>query len=142
MALIVDSEYGFRMAAAVEWLLEKGFRVAVVCEDFFVGRGLVESAEMLWFGRVAERGVVFHPRMRVAEANGESVVCRDRFSGREQVFDHVAMVVHAQPEAPADGLYRQLREAHPSVITVGDARAPRLMGEAIHHAHRAVLLDE
>ncbi|MCZ6842668.1 MAG: FAD-dependent oxidoreductase [SAR324 cluster bacterium] len=138
-ALVVDGEYGFRMAAAVELLLDAGFQVQVVSDDFYVGRGLVESAELLWFNRVREQGAVFHPRTLVKELSGNSVTCADRFSDKERIFSPVSLVVHAQPELPADGLLADLRARHPQVLRVGDARAPRLMGEAILDAHRAVL---
>lgn len=148
-AVVVDHEFGFRMAAAVEKLLDAGFAVDVVTEDFFVGRELVESAEMLWFNRVAERGARFFPRLRAVKLNGVNLkggkldgaelVCADRFSGKERRFGPLAVVVHAQREVPDTALWHALRERHPRVIPVGDARAPRLMGEAILHAHRAAL---
>jgi 2,4-dienoyl-CoA reductase-like NADH-dependent reductase (Old Yellow Enzyme family) len=140
-AVVVDNEYGFRMAAAVEWLLERGYEVDVVSDDFYVGRGLVESGELLWFNRVAERGAVFHPRTVARSAEKKALTCADRFSGKEWELKPVALVVNAQPDVPADALWKPLREAHPRVIRVGDARAPRLMGEAILNAHRAVLLE-
>jgi len=40
---------------------------------------------------------------------------------------------------PETALLERLRGRHPRVITIGDARAPRLMGEAIVHAHRTVI---
>ncbi|MCZ6557723.1 MAG: hypothetical protein O7A69_08085 [SAR324 cluster bacterium] len=44
-----------------------------------MGRGLVESAELLWFNRVREQGAVFHARTLVKELSGNSVTCADRF---------------------------------------------------------------
>lgn len=139
-AIVVDGEYGFRMAAAVELLLEGGYQVDVLCDDFYVGRGLVESAEMLWFNRVRERGAEFHPRTLLKSVSKDGVVCADRFSGTERTFSPVELLVHAQPELPADALLAELRARHPAVLRVGDVRAPRLMGEAILDAHRTVLL--
>ncbi|MCH7476879.1 MAG: FAD-dependent oxidoreductase [SAR324 cluster bacterium] len=139
-ALVVDGEYGFRMGAAVEWLLERGLAPEVVTDDFFVGRELVESAELPWFNRVAERGVLFHPRLVFQGVRGGEVVCVERFSGQERMLGRAAIIVHALPEEPADDLFPVLSARHPGVIRIGDARAPRLMGEAILNAHRSVVL--
>ncbi|MCH8884858.1 MAG: hypothetical protein IIA41_15370 [SAR324 cluster bacterium] len=138
-AVVVDHEYGYRMANAVEWLLERGYGVDVVTEDLFVGRELVESAEFLWFNRVAEQGVAFHPRTRFAAAEPDAVTVADRFSGRERRLAPVSLLVWAAPEIPDDGLLAAIGEHHGRVAAIGDARAPRLMGEAIQHAHREVL---
>ncbi len=138
-AVVVDHEYGYRMANAVEWLLERGYGVDVVTEDLFVGRELVESAEFLWFNRVAEQGVTFHPRTRFAAAEPDAVTVADRFSGRERRLAPVSLLVWAAPEIPDDGLLAAIGEHHGRVAAIGDARAPRLMGEAIQHAHREVL---
>ncbi len=143
--MVVDGEYGFRMAAAVEWLLEKGYAVEVVSDDFYVGRGLVESGEMLWFPRVAGQGVVFHPRTVVcadgAAVTPRTLVCADRFSGKSRELAPVALVVPVLPDVPASGLYDVLSAGHAGVVRIGDARAPRLMGEAILDAHKAVLSE-
>jgi hypothetical protein len=148
-ALVVDHEYGFRMGNAVEWLLEKGWRVDILTPDFFIGRGLVESGEMLWFQRVSEQGALFHPLLEPVSFRNRgdrgSLLCRERFSGRERAFDDVSLLVVAQAEIPhpEPGQLAAIREGqHPRVITIGDARAPRLMGEAILHAHRTVLAEQ
>ena len=105
----------------------------------FVGRELVESAEFLWFNRVAEQGTAFHPRTCFVAAAPDAVTVADRFSGRERRLAPVSLLVWAAPEIPDDGLAARLQERHGHVATIGDARAPRLMGEAIQHAHREVL---
>jgi 2,4-dienoyl-CoA reductase (NADPH2) len=145
---VVDGEGGFSMAAAVEWLLEREYAVAVITADLFVGRGLVESAELLWFQRVAPRGARFHPRTLAEGVEDRTLRCRERFSGRAFALGPLAGVVIVEPEVPAGdrqgasaGLLATLRAAHPRVLTLGDARAPRLVGEAIQHAHRTVLLE-
>jgi hypothetical protein len=140
-AVVVDGEQGFRMAAAVELLLAQGLEVDVVSEDFFVGRGLVESAELDWFRRVAEQGARLHPRLRFKQVSGHKVICEERFSGSPREFGPVALLVQALPEIPADDLLPLLKAKHAQVLRVGDAAAPRLMGEAILNAHRTVLLN-
>ena len=159
-ALVIDSELGFRMGNAVEWLLDAGYGVDVATEDFFVGRELVESGELLWFNRVAPRGAALHPRLRAGTFEREATrssftaILRDRFSGQECRIPGLALVVYAAPERPAtipplqkaergpggEGEGRTLREILRArgldAETIGDARAPRLMGEAILHAHQ------
>ena len=137
-AAVADREFGFRMAAAVEWLLQRGWAVDVITADFLVGRELVESAEFLWFNRVAEKGARFHPRLESISARDGVLTCRDRFSGKRHRFGPLDLVVDCAPEVPRTGLLEKLAAGHPRVITIGDARAPRLMGEAIAHAHRTV----
>ena len=139
-AAVVDLEWGFRMGAAVEWLLERGYAVAVLSPDFSVGRDLIAGGELDWFRRVARRGAVLHPRTLVRSAGPEGLLCMDRFSGAERLISPLALVVHAAPEVPAGAeLATALALRHPRVVTLGDARAPRLMGEAIAHAHLTAL---
>jgi 2,4-dienoyl-CoA reductase-like NADH-dependent reductase (Old Yellow Enzyme family) len=138
---VVDLEGGFRMANAVEWLLAHGYGVDVLSEDLLVGRELIESAEFLWFQRIAQAGVGQLPMLCAVALQGDTLLCRERFSGRERSLGPLAFVVCAQPELPTAALGEALRALHPRVLTVGDARAPRLMGEAILHAHRTVLLE-
>lgn len=138
---VVDAEGGFRMANAVEWLLARGYGVDVITEDFFVGRELIESAEFLWLQRVAPQGLGQYPTLRPMALQGDALVCSDRFTGHERRFGPLAFVVNAQPELPAAVLLEALRARHPRVLCVGDARAPRLMGEAILNAHRTVLME-
>ena len=71
---------------------------------------------------------------------GRDLVCADRFSGQETVLGPLALVVLAQPEVPAAALYDALAARHLTVVRIGDALAPRQMGEAIVNAHRTVLL--
>jgi 2,4-dienoyl-CoA reductase-like NADH-dependent reductase (Old Yellow Enzyme family) len=137
-ALVIDSEFGYRMANSVERLLALGFGVDVIAEDFFIGREVVESAELLWFSRVAAAGVGLYPRLRVLRVETDAVVASDRFSRQERRFAPVSLLVHSAPEVPNDALAERLRQRNPQVITIGDARAPRLMGEAILHAHKTV----
>ena len=139
--LVVDGEHGFHMAAAVERLLALGWEVDVISEDFYVGRGLVESAELAWFDRVARQGARLHPRLRLRAVKGRRALCEERFSGKTQEIEPLALVVYALPELPEDNLLAELRARHPVVLRVGDAAAPRLMGEAILNAHRTVLLE-
>jgi 2,4-dienoyl-CoA reductase-like NADH-dependent reductase (Old Yellow Enzyme family) len=140
---VVDGEYGLRMGNAVEWLLARGYGVDIVTEDFLVGRELVESGEFPWFQRTAARpdgtGAAHHPRLKALALRERHLLCADRFSGAERRLGPLAFVVLAQPEVPECGLLEPLRERHPRVVSIGDARAPRQMGEAILHAHRTAL---
>jgi 2,4-dienoyl-CoA reductase-like NADH-dependent reductase (Old Yellow Enzyme family) len=158
-AAVVDTEYGFRMANAVEFLLARGFSVDVVSPDFFVGRELVESGDFFWFQRVASAqiagapssaphdarsvaAVTLRPRLQARALHAQTLVCSDRFSGAETRLGPLAVVVLAQPEIPETSVYAALAARHPAVIRIGDARAPRGMGEAILNAHRAVVLGQ
>jgi 2,4-dienoyl-CoA reductase-like NADH-dependent reductase (Old Yellow Enzyme family) len=144
-AVVVDTEYGFRMGNAVEWLLARNWRVDVVSPDLFVGRELVESSEFLWFQRVAAARAsglppaVLRPRLAARLLRGKALLCADRFSGQETVLEPLDLVVLAQPEVPAAALYDALARRHPAVQRIGDARAPRQMGEAIAQAYRTVV---
>ncbi|MBI4083102.1 MAG: FAD-dependent oxidoreductase [Candidatus Lambdaproteobacteria bacterium] len=140
-ALVYDEERGHRMGNAVEALLARGWRVDVATDDFQVGRGLVEGGELDWFNRVGGQGVGWHPRLRLKALRPEGVVCADRFSGAERIFPGVALLVIARHEVPEDGLVEAIGAHHPRVEAVGDALAPRLMGEAILTAHQAALAE-
>src|SRR5579863_8017665 len=134
------------MANAVEFLLAHGYTVEVLTPDLFVGRELVESGEFFWFQRVATAqaqgmpAVTLRPRLQARVLRKDRLTCVDRFSEEEISIAPLALVVLAQPEIPATELYETLVARHPSVVRIGDARAPRQMGEAILNAHRAIVL--
>ena len=48
-------------------------------------------------------------------------------------------VVHATPHTPADGIVQELRERSIPVRAIGDARAPRLVEDAIRDGYRVAL---
>jgi len=136
--LVVDSELGYRMAYAVERMIELGFSVDVITEDFLVGRDLVESADLLWFNHVAAAGVGLHSRLRLDRLESQRALAIDRFSRRERTFSGLALLIHSAPETPGARLQERLSQRGIEAVTLGDARAPRLMGEAVLHAHRTV----
>jgi len=139
VAMVVDLEGGFRMGNAVEWLCRQGCQVWVLSPDFLVGRELVESGEIPWFQRVAGQGVELLARVQATGIREGALHAMQRFGGATVALPRPDLVVLAQPEVQDVALETAWRAAHPNVHTVGDARAPRLMGEATAHALKVAM---
>ncbi len=73
----------------------------------------------------------------VAIADGH-VELRRTYGGRRLIVE-AAAVVHATPHAPVDGLVPAVRALGLPVRAVGDARAPRLVEDAVRDGYRAGL---
>lgn len=137
--LVVDEEGGYPMACAVEYLLARGHAVEVISADFYVGRELSAAGDIPWFTRVGAQGVRLHPLREPLAYSEQTLRCRIRFSTREEHFSEVACLIWAGRERPASTLLESLQSCHPAVYPIGDACAPRYMGEAILNAHRSAL---
>ena len=137
--LVLDREGGYRMGAAVEWLLARGHGVQVLTEDFIAGRTLVESGDIAWFQRVAGQGVLLHTLVQWQAVRAGELMCTRRFGGAPFHPPPPLALVTAELEVQDVEWFNRLAARHPRVVSVGDARAPRLMGEAIQHAHRTAL---
>lgn len=92
----------------------------------------------LALGRLAEAGAKLVEGHRLVAIETGCVRLARTYDGAPLVLPASA-VVHASPHTPADGLVAALRARSLPVRAIGDARAPRLVEDAIADGYRAAL---
>ena len=136
-ALVLD-EIGFHQAASVvEFLVSCGCSVSFVTTAFCAGQDLGVTLDLeLWHRRISKGQTQFYSGHMVTDVSGDPVLV-DIYSGEEKRLESVDMIVPVNQGRPRDSLYRQLSSEGISVLRVGDALAPKDVGEAILDGHRA-----
>jgi 2,4-dienoyl-CoA reductase (NADPH2) len=139
-ALIVD-DIGFHQATSLaEYLAEGGCRLTMVTSAFAVGQQLGVTLDLeLWHGRMArhpEGTLALYPRHIVLDVTGDPVLL-DIYANTQTVLEGVDLIVPVNHGRPRDDLYAALQGHVPTLYRVGDALAPKDVGEAILDGHRA-----
>jgi mycofactocin system FadH/OYE family oxidoreductase 2 len=135
--LIVD-DIGFHQATSLaEYLAEGGCRISLVTSAFYVGQHLGVTLDLeLWHTRMAGRELKLYPGHIVLDVRSDPLLM-DIQSGRQFALADVDWIVPVNPGRSRDALYTALRERVADVVLVGDALAPKDVGEAILDGHRA-----
>jgi glycine/D-amino acid oxidase-like deaminating enzyme len=93
---------------------------------------------MLALRRLAALGVALVEGHRLRALDAGAVHLERIYDGTPLTLATSA-IVHASPHTPADSLVAELRERAIPVRAIGDARAPRLVEDAIADGYRAAL---
>ncbi len=93
---------------------------------------------MLALRRLAQHGVRLVEGHRLLAIDADAVHLERIYDGTRLVLETRA-VVHASPHTPEDGIVRELRARSIEVRAIGDARAPRLVEDAIRDGYRRAL---
>jgi 2,4-dienoyl-CoA reductase (NADPH2) len=134
--LILDDIGSHQATSLAEYLLDGGCRITLVTSAFQVGQHLGVTLDLeLWHARTAERPVTLLPGHIVLDVRGDPVLL-DIHSGRQRPLPGVDWIVPVNPGRSRAGLFHALRGKVP-VVRVGDALAPKDVGEAILDGHRA-----
>jgi 2,4-dienoyl-CoA reductase (NADPH2) len=139
-ALVIDA-IGFHQATGIaEYLAEGGCRVSMVTSAFAVGQQLGATLDLeLWharMGRFPEGTLALYPGHIVLDVN-EAPLLLDIYAGTRQALADVGLIVPVNHGRPRDALFRALEGRVPALFRVGDALAPKDVGEAILDGHRA-----
>jgi Pyridine nucleotide-disulphide oxidoreductase len=139
-ALIVD-DIGFHQATSLaEYLAEGGCRVSLVTSAFAVGQQLGVTLDLeLWHGRMGrlpEGALRLYAGHIVLDVRADPVLL-DIYANTQTTLSGVDLIVPVQHGRPRDALYRALEGRVPELYRVGDALAPKDVGEAILDGHRA-----
>jgi mycofactocin system FadH/OYE family oxidoreductase 2 len=129
--VVVDETDSHGVLSAVELLARAGKNVEVVTEDFYVGRDLVATHDLvLWKQRVLPSGVIMTPHTSVVRIEPGKVIVVDRFAEgeRELIADVVVLGTY---ERPSQELYMGLKGHVPVLFRIGDCVAPRRIEQAI-----------
>jgi 2,4-dienoyl-CoA reductase (NADPH2) len=134
--LILDEIGSHQATGLAEYLLDGGCRITLVTSAFQAGQHLGVTLDLeLWHTRTAERPVTLLPGHIVLDVRGDPVLL-DIHSGGQRPLPGVDWIVPVNPGRSRAGLFHALRGKVP-VVRVGDALAPKDVGEAILDGHRA-----
>jgi hypothetical protein len=129
--VVIDEADSHSVLSAIELLASVGKDVEVVTEDFYAGRDLVATHDLvLWKQRVLPHGIVVTPHTTVVRIEPGKVIVVDRFAEgeREVLADSVVL---GTCECPSQDLYMALKDRIPHLIRIGDCIAPRRIEQAI-----------
>jgi NADPH-dependent 2,4-dienoyl-CoA reductase/sulfur reductase-like enzyme len=135
--VVVDETDSHGVLSTVELLASAGKDVDVVTEDFYVGRDLVATHDLiLWKQRVLPHGIVLTPHTTVVRIEPGRVIVVDRFVEGERDLPADCVVLGTY-ERPSQELYKTLKDRVPHLLRIGDCVAPRRIEQAILEGRRA-----
>jgi hypothetical protein len=138
-AVVVDETASHGLLSTVELLVNEGWQVEIVTEDWYVGRDLVATHDLpAWLGRVLPHGLVMTHHTSVVRIEPGQVIVRDRFALAERALpaDMVVLGVYEQPD---QDLYLALKGRLARLRRAGDCVAPRRIEQAIAEGRQAGL---
>jgi mycofactocin system FadH/OYE family oxidoreductase 2 len=134
--VVVDETDSHGVLSVVELLASAGKNVEVVTEDFYVGRDLVATHDLvLWKQRVLPYSVTMTPHTTVVSIEPGKVIVVDRFAEGERELPADAVVLGTY-ERPSKELYMALKNHVPHLFRIGDCVAPRRIEQAILEGRR------
>lgn len=129
--VIIDETASHGVLSVAELLVSTGHVVEVVTEDWYVGRDLVATHDVVpWMQRVFAQGLATTPHTTVTRIEPGQVIVTDRFVAGERAIaaDVVVLGVYEQPEQE---LYYALKGQVARLFRAGDCVAPRRIEQAI-----------
>jgi mycofactocin system FadH/OYE family oxidoreductase 2 len=134
--VVIDETDSHAVSSVVELLASMGKEVEVVTEDFYVGRDLVATHDLvLWKQRVLSHGIVLTPHTTVVRIEPGKVIVVDRFSEGERALPADSVVLGTY-DCPSQELYMALKDRIPHLYRIGDCVAPRRIEQAILEGRR------
>lgn len=129
--VVLDETASHGVLSVAELLASQGRSVEIVTEDWYVGRDLAATGDIVpWMQRVLAMDVVLTTHTSVARIEEGQVIVVDRFAAGERVIAADAVVLGVY-ERPAQELYLALKGRVPRLYRVGDCVAPRRIEQAI-----------
>jgi 2,4-dienoyl-CoA reductase (NADPH2) len=138
--LILDEIGAHQATSLAEYLIEGGCRITLVTSAFAVGQQLGVTLDLeLWHARLAGKPIQVLTGHIVLDVSGDPLLM-DIQSGAQRPLPGVDVVVPVNHGRPRNRLFFELQGRVPTVLRVGDALAPKDVGEAILDGHRAARL--
>ena len=139
-AVVVDEEGHHKGMGVAEFLARQGREVTLVPVSGPVGAELASAFALpLALERLLEAGVRVVEGYSVAGMEPGRVMLRRAYDGAPRTLV-AALVVHAARHRACSALVPALRAHGVDTIAVGDARAPRQVGDAIREGYAAALV--
>lgn len=135
--VMIDETASHAVASAIEALAAAGKSVEVITEDYYVGRDLVATHDIVLFlQRALALNVTFTPHTSIVRIEPGQIIVTDRFAEGERaiVADSVVLGTY---ELPSQELYMALKGRLPRVLRVGDCVTPRRIEQAIQEGRQA-----
>jgi 2,4-dienoyl-CoA reductase (NADPH2) len=136
--LVMDEDGYFWASCMTESLARRGCKVLYVTRFLEALRELPEVTRISTLRALDELGVVLRPNMYVDRIENREVVLRNYYnSRREERLKDIGEIVWVGAQRANDALAYELREAGLTAVhIIGDAYAPRRLGNAIAEGHR------
>ncbi len=129
--VVIDETDSHGVLSVVELLATQGRAVEIVTEDWYVGRDLVATHDIVpWMNRVLAHGIVMTTHTTVVRIEPGQVIVSDRFVEGERAIPADAVVLGVY-EQPSQDLYYALKGHVPRLFRAGDCVAPRRIEHAI-----------
>jgi pyruvate/2-oxoglutarate dehydrogenase complex dihydrolipoamide dehydrogenase (E3) component len=129
--VIIDETSSHGVLSVAELLASQGHRVEVVTVDWYVGRDLVATHDIVpWMQRVMALGLEMIPHTTVSRIEPGQVILTDRFEAGERALAADAVVLGTYERASQE-LYYALKGRVPHLYRAGDCVAPRRLEHAI-----------
>ena len=136
--LIIDLLGSYAAASTLELLLQMGKEAELICGALQPAAGLSRTTDYeLWVKRVKQAGAILTTDASVLSVNGKDISVMDNYSGAKssRCYDNVLI---SAPLAAENSLYYEIKQDIPAAL-VGDALAPRGLGEAIYDGFEAAI---
>ncbi len=135
--VVIDEASSHGVYSVAELLASQEHTVEIVTEEFYAGRELVSTHDMVaWMQRTMALGVVTTPHTTVMRIEPEQVIVADRFATGERAIPADSVVLGTY-DRPSQTLYYALKGHVPRLIRAGDCIAPRHIGHAIAEGRHA-----
>ncbi len=129
--VLIDEMSSHGVLSVVEMLATAGKHVDVVTEDWYVGRDLVATNDIVqWMQRTIGQDVTHIPHTSVVRIEPEQVIVADKFIENERAIA-TDIVVLGTYERPSQDLYYALKGKVSRLFRIGDCVAPRRIEQAI-----------
>jgi 2,4-dienoyl-CoA reductase-like NADH-dependent reductase (Old Yellow Enzyme family)/thioredoxin reductase len=134
--VVIDETASHGVLSVAELLASQGKKVEIVTEDWYVGRDLAATNDLVtWLQRVLAMGVVMTTHTSIVRIEPQRIIVTDRFAAGERAIEAGAVVLGVY-ERPAQELYFALKGQVPRLFRIGDCVAPRRIEQAILEARR------
>ncbi len=129
--VIIDETGSHGVLSVAELLAAQGYSVEILTEDWYVGRDLVATHDIVpWMQRTMASGVVMTPHTSIVRIEPGQVIVTDRFMAEERAIAADTVVLGTY-ERPAQELYYALKGKVLRLFRAGDCIAPRRIEQAI-----------
>ena len=137
--VVIDETDAHGLLSVAELLATQGKRVEIITEDWYVGRDLLATHDLVpWMQRVLAMDVVMTPHTSIVRIEPGQVIVTDRFAAGERAIESDAVVLGTY-ERPAQELYFALKGRVPRLFRAGDCVAPRRIEQAVMEGRQAGL---
>ena len=135
--VMIDEASSHGVYSVAELLASQGHVVEIVAEEFYAGRDLVATHDVVsWMQRTMALGVETTPHTTVVRIEPGQVIVADRFATGERAIPADSVVLGTY-DRPSQALYYALKSYVPHLFRAGDCVAPRRIGHAISEGRHA-----